>query len=142
MKLDDSGSTLPLTIFYGILSLTLIFVAVAATSLYLERKRLFSLADGAALVGAEAFGLDSVLATPDGFRPTLRSSDVAATVTSYLSGIPDPGFEALAVERAESDDGRSASVTLSAVWRPPVLDILAPDGVRIEVTARARSVFG
>lgn len=138
----DEGSTLPLVVLYGALGLVLIFLAVAATSLYLERKRLFTLADGAALVGAEAFALDAVVATPAGFRPTLRTEDVAAAVTTYLAGIPDPGFEALTVEHAGTDDERGATVILSAVWRPPVLPMLAPDGIRIEVTSRARSVFG
>ncbi|MHB1235234.1 MAG: Tad domain-containing protein, partial [Microbacteriaceae bacterium] len=45
----EEGSTLLLTIFYGCLSLVLILIAIAATSLYLERKRLFTVADSAAL---------------------------------------------------------------------------------------------
>ena len=69
---DDEGSILPLTIFYGVLSLVLILLVVAATSLYIERKRLFTLADGAALVGAEAFPLDAVAPTASGYRPTLE----------------------------------------------------------------------
>lgn len=139
---SETGSTLPLTIFYGFLSLALILLVVAATSLYLERKRLFTLADGAALVGAEAFTLETVQLTSAGYRPTLRSTDVSAAVTAYVADIPEPGFESLAVDRAASDDGISATVTLSALWRPPVLTILIPDGLRIEVTAVARAVFG
>ena len=137
----DDGSTLPLTIFYGLLSLILVLLVVAATSLYLERKRLFTLADGAALVGAEAFALDDVAATPSGYRPALESPDVAAAVTAYLSSIPSAEFSELRLERAESADGRSATVGLSAYWRPPVLTLLVPEGFRIEVTAVARSVF-
>jgi uncharacterized membrane protein len=138
---DDTGSTLPLTIFFGFLSMVLILVVVAATSLYLERKRLFTLADGAALVGAEAFALDDVRATTAGFRPTLESPDVAAAVTAYLASIPTADVTALRLERAESVDGRSATVELSAYWRPPVLTLLVPEGLRIEVTSVARSVF-
>ncbi|MHB1173241.1 MAG: pilus assembly protein TadG-related protein [Lacisediminihabitans sp.] len=137
---DEEGSTLPLIIFYGFLSLALILLVVAATSLYLERKRLFTLADGAALVGAEAFDLDAVALTPSGPRPTLRSPDVAAAVAGYLASAPS-GLESLSVERAETVDGRSATVALSAYWRPPVLSILVPEGFRIDVTAVARSVF-
>jgi len=136
----DEGSTLPLTIFFGMLSLALILVVVASTSLYLERKRLFSLADAAALVGAESFDLADVTAGPDGFRPTLRSPDVAAAVTAYLSGIPIDLTE-LTLEKAATLDGRSATVTLSAVWHAPVLETFLPEGVRIEVTSVARSVF-
>ncbi len=138
---DERGSILPLTIFYAFLSLVLILLVVAATSLYLERKRLFTLADGAALVGAEAFELDDVVLMPDGPRATLDSADVAAAASIYLATAPTTGFEALTLERAETVDGRSATVALSAYWRPPLVTALVPEGFRIEVTAVARSVF-
>lgn len=138
---DDAGSTLLLTIFYGFLALVLILLVVAATSLYLERKRLLSLADGAALVGAEAFALDAVAITPRGPRPTLRSVDVADSVEAYLAVVPGNRLESLTVERAESVDGESATVELSAYWRPPLVSLLVPDGIRIDVTSVARSVF-
>lgn len=137
---DETGSILLLTIFFGFLSLVLILLVVAATSLYLERKRLFTLADGAALVGAEAFELDSVAMTPDGPRPLLRTEEVARAVGDYLAIAPHR-FAGLAVERAETVDGRSATVQLSADWRPPMVSLLVPEGIRIEVTAVARSVF-
>jgi uncharacterized membrane protein len=136
----ETGSTLLLTIFYGFLGLVLVLLVVAATSLYLERKRLFTLADGAALAGAEAFELDRVAMTPDGPRPLLNSSEVTSAVSDYLALAPHD-FEGLAVERAETVDGRSATVQLSAYWRPPVVSLLVPDGIRIDVTAVARSVF-
>jgi len=139
---DDEGSTLLLTIFYGFLALVLVLLVTAATSLYLERKRLFTLADGAALVGAEAFDLQTVSLTAQGARPILESEDVAAAVTGYLVEAPVAGFDQLRVERAATDDGRSATVTLSARWSPPVVSLLVPEGFPIEVTALARSVFG
>lgn len=137
---DEEGSTLVLTVFYGFLSLVLILLVVAATSLYLERKRLFTLADGAALVGAEAFDLEDVRLTAAGHRPSLETGDVAAAINDYVAGNAGD-FESLAVDRAETVDGRSATVTLSAWWRPPLLSLLVPEGLRIEVTAVARSVF-
>ena len=138
---NDEGSILPLTIFYGFLSLVLILLVVAATSLYIERKRLFTVADGAALVGAEAFRLDAITRTAAGYRPTLQSPDVAAAVTDYLASTPHDDFESLHIDRAETVDGRSATVELSAYWRPPVVSLLVPQGFRIDVTALARSVF-
>jgi len=138
---DDEGSALVLTIFYGFLSLVLIFLVVAATSLYLERKRLFSLADGAALVGAESYDLDDVVRTPQGFRPQLEPAKVASAVREYLAAAPTAAFEGLSVEQATTLDASSATVSLSAYWRPPVVSLLVPEGVRIEVTASARSVF-
>lgn len=137
----ERGSILPLTIFYGVLCLVLVLLVVAATSLYLERKRLFTLADGAALVGAEAFDLEDVAPTADGLRATLESPDVAAAAAAYLRTAPTSGFDSLTLERAETVDGRSATVELSAYWRPPILSALVPEGLRIEVTAVARSVF-
>ena len=138
----DDGSTLPLVIFYGFLSLVLVLLVVAATSLYLERKRLFTAADGAALVGAEAFDLSDVTLTPEGvLRPTLESDDVADAVADYLEGNPVGDFEQLAIERAVTEDGRSATVQLSAYWRPPLVTLLVPKGIRIDVEAVARSVF-
>lgn len=137
----DEGSTLPLVVFVGALGLVIVLLVTAATSLYLERKRLFTLADGAALVGAEAFELDAVALTPAGPRPVLESADVAEAVAEYLAIAPTSGFEDLVVERAYTADGRSATVTISASWRPPVVTVFVPDGIRIEATATARSVF-
>lgn len=139
---DEDGSTLLLTIFFGCMSLVLVLVVVAATSLYLERKRLFTLADGAALAAAEAFALDAVEITASGTKPDLRSADVAAAVSGYLASAPHADFEGLTVSRAESVDGQSATVSLSARWRPPVLAFVLPAGVPLQVTAAARSVFG
>lgn len=139
---DDAGSTLLLTICYACISLVLILVVVAATSLYLERKRLFTLADGAALAAAEAFALDEVEITATGTTPVLRSADVATAARDYLASAPHAAFEGLIVSRAESVDGQSATVSLSAKWRPPVLVLVLPAGLPLEVTAVARSVFG
>lgn len=141
MRDDERGSILPLTIFFGFLCTVLILMVVATTSLYLERKRLFTLADGAALVGAEAFELDDVTMTPDGPRAVLDSADVAVAAAGYLDTAPTSTFESLSLDRAESVDGKSATIELSAYWRPPVLSLLVPEGIRIEVTAVARSVF-
>lgn len=138
----EDGSTLILTLFYCCLSLLLILGVAASTSLYLERKRLFTLADGAALAGAEAFPLDAVRITDAGMRPGLRTADVADAVSEYLAAAPHAEFDGLRVSRAVSLDGQSATVSLSARWRPPVLALLLPSGIPLQVTAVARSVFG
>jgi uncharacterized membrane protein len=139
---NDEGSTLLLTIFYAALCLALILIVVAATSLYLERKRLYTLADGASLVGAEAFSLDAASRTPTGVHPNLTSAQVASSVRTYLADNPSDSFTDLNVIRAVSVDGRSATVELSCFWAPPILTVFVPKGIRIEVTSIARSVFG
>lgn len=139
---DESGSTLPLVCFYGALALLVTLIVASATSLYLERKRLFTLADGAALVGAESFALDDVAITSDGPRVTLTDKGVRDAVGSYLSSNPIGRFEALSLDSATTPDGRSAEITVSAIWRPPVVTLFVPDGLRIDATAVSRTVFG
>ena len=139
---EDEGSTLPLVAFFLFLGLLIVLLVTAATSLYLEKKRLFTVADGAALVGAESFDLESVRVGPAGPRPVLDDAGVRAAVAEYLAGAPAPDVDGLTVERAFTADGLSATVTVSSYWRPPVVTLFVPDGIRVEATATARSVFG
>jgi len=138
----DDGSTLPLIAAFCALGLALVLLVGAASSLYLERKRLFTLADGAALVGAEAFELSQVTREGTRIHPHLRSGDVRSAVEGYLAAGGHDEFEGLELEEAGSVDGLTATVTVSAWWRPPVLTIFVPEGLRVEATATARSVFG
>ena len=138
----DDGSILPLVCFYGALALLVTLIVASATSLYLERKRLFTLADGAALVGAEAFDLDDVAITSHGLEVGLTPADVRREVRAYLDRNPIGTFEALSLDEATTLDGKSAQVTVSAIWRPPVVTVFVPEGMRIDATAVSRTVFG
>ncbi|WP_235500696.1 pilus assembly protein TadG-related protein [Agreia sp. Leaf335] len=139
---SDEGSTLLLTIFYAALALLVVLVVVAASSLYLERTRLFTMADGAALAGAESFSLDDVELVDSAVVPRLEPQAVDAAVDDYLDNAPSSAsFDDLTVIEATTSDGRSASVTLSASWRPAVLSLVVPNGFPIEVTSVARSTF-
>lgn len=138
---DERGSSLILTIFYGAFALLLILLVVAATSLSLDRKRLFGIADGAALAGAEAFELSAVSTAGEGFTAVLEDAAVQQAVLEHLAIVPRGSLDELVVESAGTPDGVSAEVTLSAWWRPPMLTMFVPAGIRIEVTATARSVL-
>lgn len=137
---DEHGSTLLLTIFYCFLGLSLVLVVVSATSLYLDRKRLFTLADGAALAAAEAWSLDTVQLDGDRLSLELDSAEVSTAAGAYL-GDAVHGLHDVELVRATSDDGQSATVTMRAVWYAPIHTELLPVSVPIEVTATARSVF-
>jgi hypothetical protein len=139
---SDDGSILPLTACFGALALVLVLVVTAATALYLERKRLLTLADGAALSAAESFALADVELTGEGPRPRLREADVREAAVEFVSRMPAGALEGLRIEEATTADGRSATVTLSSWWRPPVLTLFLPEGIRVEATSVARSVFG
>ncbi len=137
----DEGSILPLIAAFAALALALILVVSGASSLYLERKRLYTVADAAALAAAQSFPLDSVEVDPDGsVRPVLRTRDVEESVRDYLADLPD-ALEGLAVDEAASRDGTSARVRLSAVWRPPLASPLLPEGIRISVLSVARTAL-
>lgn len=138
---DDAGSILPLTVFYAGLALLLVLVVIAITSAYLERKKLFTLADGAALVGAEAFDLRDVDVTSGHPEPVLRSDAVRDAVDAYVADNDRGDLESVHVELAGTTDGHSAVVQLSSYWRPPVVTFLYPEGIRLTVTTTARSVF-
>lgn len=137
---DEGGSTLLLTIGYGVLGLAIVLVVASATTLYLERKRLFTVADGAALAAAESWQLDAVRVDGDRLTIELDDADVQHAAAEYL-GAAASGLDDVELVRAASDDGRSATVTLRSVWRAPIDTPLVPVAVPIEVTVTARSVF-
>jgi hypothetical protein len=140
LRRDEAGSTLLLTIFYGVLALALVLVVVSATSLYLERKRLFTLADAAALAAAESWRLEEVRVDGDRLVYDLDDADVRAAASDYL-GDASHSLQGLELVRASAADGRSATVTLRATWYAPIHSEFTPLTVPIEVTADARSVF-
>lgn len=142
LRSDDEGSVLILVIFSSVLSLALILGVMAATSLYIERKRLFALADGAATAAAEAFTLDSVSLAGGRPRITLMNEQVLTEAADYLNHATVTGSIPPTLVTAESVDARSASVTLAGAWRPPVVSLFFPEGLDIRVTATARTVFG
>jgi len=142
MLRHDDGSMLPMVIVFAALGLLVVLVVTAATSLFLERKRLLTLADGAALVGAEAFELSAVDAGGDGPRALLADHDIASAVSAYLTSYPGTQLDGVRLERAFTPDGRSATVALSSAWRPPVVTLFVPEGIRLDATSTARSVFG
>ena len=137
---EEQGSTLLLTIFYCFLGLTIVMLVASATTLYLERKRLFTVADGAALAGAEAWPLDAVRIDGDLLEFDLRDDDVRLAAADYLATAATD-LDEVELVRAASDDGRTATVTLRSVWRAPLSTELVPLTVPIEVTVTARSVF-
>ena len=139
---DEEGSSLILIIFAGLIGLAVIIGTMAATSLYIERKRLFTVADGAALAAAEAFNLDDVQVVNGKASVTLTDSAVNAETLHYLRLIPVNESSGVSVVSAKTTDGRSATVTLQKWWKPPVVSIFMPEGLKIDVTSTARTVLG
>ena len=141
MESNEEGSSLVLVIFASLLAIAVSLSVLSATSLYLHRKRLLSLADGAALVGAESFDLDRVSVVDRVARPHLTSPQVRAAVNEFVASSTPADLGSVRIDDAGTRDGLSATVTISAAWRPPVVTFLMPEGIRVDVTSTSRSVF-
>ncbi|GGR22660.1 pilus assembly protein TadG-related protein [Agromyces mediolanus] len=135
---DERGSTLPLVFGFALLALAVVLVVASASSLYLERKRLLALADGAALAAADAWAIEDAVAQLDGVRVEAEQRAMQEAAEGYLAQIAPTGVELAAVE---SRDGTSATVRLRGLWRAPVSSELLPIEVELEVESTARSVF-
>ena len=138
----DEGSILPLVAGFVALALAVALVLAAASSLYLARKRLLTVADGAALAAAESFDLSAAQVEDGRVRAELDDREVHAAAVQHLGADPTALRDGIALVAATTPDGRSASVTLSSTWRPPFIVLLVPDGVPLEVTVTARTVIG
>ena len=141
LRAGEEGSILPLIFGFFAVALALILVATAATSLYLERSRLYTLADGAALAAADSLVLE--LAAVGGAGGSARIDDVElrAQASDYLRAATIGRRNPVTLVSASSPDARGARVRLAAVWRPPIASAFVPRGVRIEVEGNARPVF-
>nr|WP_241429107.1 pilus assembly protein TadG-related protein [Agrococcus sp. ARC_14] len=139
LRREEDGSTLLLTIGFAALALALIIAVTAATSLLIERRRLFSVADGAALAAAEAFALEQVRFDGTDATPQLADAAVDRAAADWASRAGGDLTE-VRVDGAAAD-ARSATVSVSSAWHPPVVSLLLPEGIRLDVTSTARAVF-
>lgn len=133
--MGEEGSVLLLTLGYALLALALVLVCANATSLYLAQKRLDSVADAAALAGADGFTLE--VASEGGAVARLSDEGVWAQASEVveLSG------DSVALDSATTPDGVSARVTVSGVWHPPVVSLFVPEGVALSATATSRTAL-
>jgi len=137
----ETGSTLPLMLVFFLIAISFVSVAVGATALHLERLRLLTVADGAALAGAESFRVADVRIQGGAVVRTLSAPSVTAAVRRYLDDAAPGGFDGLTLRHATTTDGRSATVTLSAIWHPPLVSEVLPLALPIEVTSTAAARF-
>lgn len=145
----DAGSVTLLSIAFGALALLLMTAVVSATAVHLEHKRLVALADELALAAADAIDVDAFyrgeapLPVPGGVVP-LTDAQVRRAVEQHLDAHPGAGADlrGLRVVGAGTDDGRTATVTVAALARPPLVSsVTAPwsDGIVLTATSSARA---
>jgi uncharacterized membrane protein len=138
---DEEGQVAVLIIGFVAISLLVLTVVMAASAVYIERKKLLSVADGAALAAADTFTLADVETGEGAPVPRLSDGAVHSAVQRYLAETGAAGrFNGLAVSGGTgSPESRTAHVELSAVVHPPMVNFLVPDGVPITVFSDARS---
>lgn len=129
-----------LTIGYVVVALLLATVVAAASAVYIEHKKLLSLADGASVAAADSYSLGQAGGAE---KPSalLTSERVRSVTESYLSqNSAYSRFDQLAIGRdTGSPDSATAEVVLTAVAHPPVVSFLLAEGVSIEARSTARS---
>lgn len=139
-KAHEAGQITVLTIGFILLALVLASVVMAISTVYVEHKKLLSLADGAALAAADSFMVADIGA---GEVPGMSLVDerVVAVTGSYLADTEAYSrHDRLAVAPGTgSSSGGTAVVVLTAVAHPPVISFLLPDGIPVEARSTSRS---
>ena len=136
--MNDRGSVLPLVA--GLCAFTGVVVVgiIGSTDLALSRTELQTVADGAAVAAAGTVTPSSVSFNGSSLVIRLTSSSVRRDATVFLRNSRTQG---ITVAAASSPDSRTAVVTLSTVWRPPLVSEFLPVRMVLTATARARSVL-
>jgi hypothetical protein len=118
---DEKGSTIPLILGLATVLLMGIALVINASSAYLQRQSLDTLADGAALRGADlgAAGVYGEGLTQD--RLLQESGAVRKVVIAYLESVgADHTYPGLEVQAQVNVVDRSVTVVLSAPVKPPL----------------------
>lgn len=138
---DEEGQMIVLIIGYVLLALLVTTVVIGISSVYIEHKRLLSLADGASLAAADSYTLGEVETAGGSPSAVLGSERVRNVAADFVSRNPAAQrFDELSVTPGTgSPDGSTAVVVLSAAVHPPVVNFLVPDGIRVEASSTARS---
>ena len=130
-----------LIIGYVLLALLVTTMVVGISSVYLEHKRLLSLADAASLAAAGSYTLGDVDTAGGSPSASLDPERVRNVANDFITRAPaSRRFDDLAVASGTgTPDGSTAVVVLRAAVHPPVVNFLVPDGISIEATSTARS---
>ena len=137
--MSERGSMMPLLGGAAVLLLVMVIGVASATSLLVERQRLYSLADGAAIYASENFDPAQVSRVGSRSRAPLTSSRVQQSAKEFLQRVGSEDLDSVRLESARTPDGWHAEVTLSSLWSPPVVSEFLPEVLRLRVDARAQT---
>lgn len=132
---DDRGSVLLLMLGFVIVIVMAIGAVVDASSVFLQRRSLAALADGAALAGAQSIDLDMYYrrGADSALRPSI--TQVRSDVLAYLRSV-DAQRQGIRIERVAVERG-VVIVTLRRTARAPLTGWLGLDfPIRAEAGAK------
>lgn len=137
--MTERGSILPLVA--GLLALAGVFVVgvIDSTDLAITRTSLQSVADGAALAAAQNVNPAAATLASGKLVISLNTASVSQTAKRFVADSAIPGIQ---VKTATAPDRRTAVVTTTLVWRPPLGSEFLPVRLSLIATGRARTVFG
>ncbi|MBE7700020.1 hypothetical protein H9623_06825 [Oerskovia sp. Sa1BUA8] len=138
-----------LTSAFVAFALLLVTVVVSATGVHLDRKRLFDVADAAALDAADSMGQDTFyeggMADPEREAVLVLSDvEVRASVESFVAAHPEmlDGLHGVTIVEASTPDGRTAEVRLAGWSRPVLVSWVTQawsEGIVVQARASARA---
>ena len=133
----DRGSITPLAVGFATMALALVLVAAAVTDIYLAHRKLFALADSAALAAAETYA-------PGGTRDPSVSYEPAAVekaARDYLAQTQTgSGYRSIQVSGTAADP-QTVVIELSARYRPALLSPFVPKGIELHAHADVRGAL-
>ena len=132
---DDRGSLLILGVGWVAVCLLSLVVLVDASAAFLQRRQLVSLADAAALAGAQAIDLDAYYEHGASAATRLAPGLVPVRVRDHLDRAGAGSIDGLVLEEVSSD-GQGVRVRLSTPLRLPFLADLVDGRVVAESWAR------
>lgn len=139
----ESGTMTILTVGVIIVILMVLAVGTAITGVHLERNRLQSTADGAALVASQAYDPQSLYGS-GGSEVRVSERDARAAAEAYLAAYPVSSARTRDVRIEQVDVGADGTVrvVLAAQTDPPLIGWVTRIGwvsVGISATGSARS---
>lgn len=140
---SDEGQTTVLVVGLTVVCLLLATVILAVTTVNLEARKLLSAADEATMAAADSFTIAIEEGGDSGHAPVLADAEAAEAVAGYLAAAGAHGrFDGLVVESVSvGDGGQTVDVVLTATARPPIVNWIVPDGVRIVATSSSRTAL-
>lgn len=138
----DDGNISVLTLGWVVLVLLALLVMAAATQVHIDRMRLASVADEAALAATGSLGAGSYFDMASA-HSGVDQREMRAAVHDWLASDPRPWVSEVAVVEVSSGGDGTATVRLGRTVMPLFeVDVLGPFNLGIDLLAEGRSRVG